>query len=176
MPKPEDDEKIIRFKHLYNEHAGILIRFARKFTQLPDAAEDIVHEIFLDLWKTGKVLDNATARAFLFAATRNKCINFLKHKQLCDDYARNAQVENQLLSLDYCNSPEKLIIEQEDLQKIYRQIDLLPDKCRQIFRMAYFDDKKNAEIAELLNLSIRTVEHQLYLALKTLREKLKGRR
>lgn len=58
------------------------------------------------------------------------------------------------------------------MQNIYDQIELLPEKCRIIFKMAYFEEKKNAEIALLLNLSTRTVEHQLYLGLRTLRKQL----
>ncbi|GHT43987.1 DNA-directed RNA polymerase sigma-70 factor [Bacteroidia bacterium] len=173
MPKAGDDEKFKAFKNLYEANAGTLIRFAKRFASSPDMAEDIVHEVFLELWKNDKELNEPTSHSFLFAAVRNRCINILKRQQLSEDYVHNVQIENRLLGLDYYDSIEKLIIEKEDLQRVYRQIDLLPDKCRQIFKLSYFDEKKNAEIAELLNLSIRTVEHQLYLALKTLRDKLR---
>ena len=81
-------------------------------------------------------------------------------------------MENRILGLDYYESYEKKIIDKEDIQHIYNQIEELPEKCRQIFKMAYFEEKRNAEIAEILNISIRTVEHQLYLGLKTLRSRL----
>lgn len=60
------------------------------------------------------------------------------------------------------------------MQIVYDQIERLPEKCRIVFKMAYFEDKKNAEIAEILELSIRTVEHQLYLGLRTLHPKEKN--
>lgn len=170
MLKQEKD-KLAAFKRLYDVNAAMLIRFARRFT-LPELPEDIVQDVFLELWESERTMDESAARAFLFASVRNRCINILKHEQIKENYEQHVQIENQLLGLDYLDSIEKRLIDREEMQTIYRQIDRLPDKCRQIFKLAYFEDRKSAEIAQLLNLSIRTVEHQLYLGLKTLREKL----
>ncbi|MDR3261124.1 MAG: RNA polymerase sigma-70 factor [Tannerella sp.] len=159
------------FKRLYDTNVSSLVRFARRYT-LSDMAEDIVQDVFMELWESNTDVDEASSRSFLFTAVKNRCINLLKHEQVKMLYIHNIQIENQLLELDYFDSIEKQMIETEDLQRIYKQIDLLPDKCRQIFKLAYFEDKKNAEIAELLHLSVRTVEHQIYLGLKALRRKL----
>jgi RNA polymerase sigma-70 factor (ECF subfamily) len=163
--------KLATFKQLYEANVSLLVQFARRFT-FSELAEDIVQDVFLLLWESNKEMDEAAARSFLFTALRNRCINLLKHEQIKTLYEQNAQVENQQLELDYLDSTTKLLIEKEDMQRIYKQINLLPDKCRQIFKLAYFEEKKNAEIAAFLHLSIRTVEHQLYLGLKSLREKL----
>lgn len=105
-------------------------------------------------------------------AVRNRCINILKREKVKESYVHSAQLDNQLLGLDYYDLFEKLLIVREDMQVIYDQIEQLPEKCKVIFKMSYFEDRKNAEIAELLDISIRTVEHQLYLGLRTLRDKL----
>ena len=62
-----------------------------------------------------------------------------------------------------------MLIRQELLEQIRLEIEKLPAKCRQIFKMTYYEDKKAAEIAEELNISVRTVETQIYKGLKTLR-------
>jgi RNA polymerase sigma-70 factor (ECF subfamily) len=126
----------------------------------------------MELWQHFDASNERDYRSYLFVAVRNRCINFLKQEQVKANCFRNLQIENQLLGLDYLDSVEKIIIEDENMQVIYHQIELLPPKCREVFKLAYLEDKKNAEIAKLLKLSIRTVEHHLYLALKTLREQL----
>lgn len=161
----------VSFREYYEANAASLILFAKRFVP-SEIAEDIIHDIFLELWNQleGKEIP---ARSYLFMAVRNRCLNHLKRKQVNENYIHSSQLDNQILGLDYYyDTPEKMVIEEEDRQIIYDQIKRLPEKCGVIFKMAYLEDKKNADIAIELNLSIRTVEHQLYLGLKTLREKL----
>lgn len=166
-----DNLHIKSFKLYYKANAPLLIMFAKRFVP-SEVAEDVVHDVFLEAWNYIDRNEDLPSRSYIFMATRNKCINYLKKEQAKQHYIESTQLENQLLGLDYYDSDEKLIIEQENIREIYSQIEKLPEKCRIIFKMSYFEEKKNAEIAEILNLSIRTVEHQLYLGLKTLRSKL----
>jgi RNA polymerase sigma-70 factor (ECF subfamily) len=166
-----NENKLSAFRKLFEANVSLLISFAQRFTS-EDTAKDIVQNVFMELWQHFDAANERDYRSYLFVAVRNRCINFLKQEQMKANCFRNIQIENQLLGLDYLDSVDKIIIENENMQSIYSQIEQLPKKCRQIFKLAYFEDKKNAEIAELLQLSIRTVEHHLYLALKTLREKL----
>ena len=75
----------------------------------------------------------------------------------------------------YNDDPQFLFSKDERLEHVYKEIDKLPEKCREIFIMSYLEERKTAEIALLLNLSTRTVEAQLYKALKTLRNALSGK-
>lgn len=167
----DQTKQINAFKIYYETHVEALLSFSQRFVS-SDLAEDIVHDVFLEIWNYLNLYKEIPARGYLFMATRNKCINVLKREKVKDTYIHSAQLENQLLGLDYYDSFEKVLIAREDMQFIYDQIEKLPEKCQVIFKMSYFEDKKNAEIAEELGISIRTVEHQLYLGLKTLREKL----
>lgn len=72
------------------------------------------------------------------------------------------------------DDPQSLFAEDERLELIYKEMDKLPEKCREIFTMSYLEERKTAEIAVLLNISSRTVEAQLYKALKILRGILVG--
>ncbi|MDR3267612.1 MAG: RNA polymerase sigma-70 factor [Tannerella sp.] len=173
MSKQEKD-RLDTFKRLYEANVSLLVRFARRFI-LSETAEDIVQDVFLELWESRKAVDEVSSKAYLFTAVKNRCINHLKHEQVKLLYEHTAQIENRLLGLDYYDSIEKLMIETEDRQRIHKQIDLLPNKCRRIVKLSYLEDMNSSDIAELLHLSIRTVEHQLYLGIKTLREKLRNK-
>lgn len=160
------------FKLYYETNVPSLVSFARRF--VPESfARDIVHDVFLEVWEKVPVTEKLPGRSYLFAAVRNRCINAIRKEQVQENYIHTTEQEIRLLGLEYYDSTEKLLIEKENIQEIYNEIESLPDKCRQVFKLAYFEEKKNAEIAEFLNLSIRTVEHQLYLGLKTLRERIK---
>jgi RNA polymerase sigma-70 factor (ECF subfamily) len=159
------------FRRIYEDYFTALVHFARKHIT-SDVAEDIVQDIFLDLCKNEKDLDRENVRSYLFTAVRNRCVNYLKQQQVFHSFEEKAWLEIKQQELEYVDSMEKLIIEKEELQRVYDQIEKLPDKCRQIFKLSYYEDRKSHEIAEMLGLSIRTVENQLYIGLKTLRMEL----
>ncbi len=170
-----DELNIRDFQHYYEANVSLLIIFTRRFISA-DKAEDIVHDVFLEIWENINTFDKLPSRSYLFIAVRNKCFNSLKREEVKDNYISHIQMEWRRLELDFYDSFEKLLIEKEGIQKVHKEIEELPEKCRRIFKLAYFEEKKNAEIAEILELSIRTVEHQLYLGLKTLRDKLQPKK
>lgn len=162
---------INEFRDYYETHAPTLIAFAGRFVS-DEMGEDIIHDVFLEIWENIPITEQLPNPSYLFTAVRNRCLNVLKREDVKNNYISYIKTENQRMELAYYNSIEKTLIEKEEIQEIHRQIELLPEKCRQIFKLAYFEDIKTAEIAEKLGLSVRTVEHQLYLGLRTLREKL----
>lgn len=170
MTEPEQ-KRLLLFKDLYDAHVSTLIRFACRFTPA-DVSEDIVHDVFMNLWNSPTEFDPASIGAYLFVSVRNRCFNFLKQEQIKNLHNDNVRIKNKMLALGYFDSPEKSFIDREQIQIIYDEIDRLPEKCREIFKLAYYEEKKSGEIADTLNLSIRTVEHQIYLGLKALRNKL----
>ncbi|SFL45475.1 MULTISPECIES: RNA polymerase sigma-70 factor [Proteiniphilum] len=170
----KDRNKEIRlksFRNYYETNVSQLILFARRFVSV-EMAEDIIQDVFLDIWDYVGINEKLPSRSYLFTAVRNKCLNSLIRERVKKNYIQSTELDNRILGLDYYDSFEKQIIDREDMQYVYDEIEKLPEKCRVIFKMAYFEEKKNAEIAEILDISIRTVEHQLYLGLKTLRNRL----
>ncbi len=163
-------KSLYNFRRMYEANISLLVRFAGRYVPL-EIAEDIVQDVFLEIWKKDKV-NEISGISYLLTAVRNRCLNYLKQEQIKSVYMQQVTSEARELEKDHSAPIEKSMMEKEQLQQIYDQIEQLPDKCRNIFKMAYFEEKKSAEIAGLLNLSIRTVEHQLYLALKTLRARL----
>lgn len=165
------NEKIELFKNYYEANVSPLIMFARRFVP-EEIAEDITQDLFLDIWNKYDVAGELPTRSYLFASIRNKCFNILTREKVRRKYIESTELELRLLGLDYYKSQERQLIEQENMQYIRSEIKKLPDRCCEIFEMSYLKEMKNNEIAEKLNISIRTVEHHLYLGLRTLREKM----
>ena len=167
-----NSEDIIRFKHLYEQYAPGLIFYARKFVD-HNTAEDIIHDVYLRIWNRDFFLIEESIRSYLFRAVRNSCLDYLKHLSVRNDYMSKAIVELKMEEITYYQDTDNQLIDQEQISSIYHAIDHLPEKCREIFKRSYLDDRKNAEIAQEFGISVRTVEAQIYKAMKTIREILK---
>ena len=96
-------------------------------------------------------------------------LDYLKHQEVKGDYINAVTTKLKIEEIYYNDDPQSLFAEDERLELIYKEMDKLPDKCREIFTMSYLEERKTSEIAVLLNISTRTVEVQLYKALKILR-------
>lgn len=156
------------FAGLFQHYAVGLLVYARQFVQRHEVAEDIVHDVFINLWEKKENISPDTAKQYLFRATRNSCLNYLTHLKSRTKYQNEILREQDLPdSLDpdyYIYSELKATIE--------AAIDKLPPQRKAIFMMNRFDRKTFAEIAEEMNLSPRTVDKHIELALRDLRKEL----
>jgi RNA polymerase sigma-70 factor (ECF subfamily) len=160
------------FELLYNKYAPGLIFYGRKFVDY-QTAEDVVHDVFLKIWCSDTVMfDNENISVYLFNAVRNMCFDLLKHQVVHDDYVSNTVMAMKLEELALDENIIDKMIEQERIDTVYKAIDRLPEKCREVFVQAYMEEKKNLEIAEQLHISVRTVEAHIFKALKLLRNVL----
>ncbi len=162
------------FERLYEKYAPGLIFYARKFVD-NSTAEDTVHDVFLKIWNRETVpLVGESVGSYLFRAVRNSCLDYLKHRTVCNDYLSKAVRDLKMEELTSGESLVNRLTDREQVDAVYKAIDQLPEKCREIFVLAYVDERKNAEIAEQFHISVRTVEAQIYKALKMLRNTLKA--
>jgi RNA polymerase sigma-70 factor, ECF subfamily len=164
----KSDEKA--FEILFHKYYGHLCLFATKIINDDVAAEEIVQDFFVKLWeKKVHLFIETSVKNYFFRSVKNLCLNFIQHNKTKLRYAQIviSEVENQFT--DDNNYPEP------DLQvKIEESINSLPEKRREIFRLSRQEGLKYNEIANKLNISIKTVETQMSLAMKTLRDKLKN--
>jgi len=157
------------FREIYRKYAPVMKAFALKFTDRV-TAEDLVQDVFMRIWVARETLPvGESLQAYLFRSVRNRCINYLEHLRIKANYEAREMIDLQIREAGYFQSPEQMFIKQEQMEQIRREIEKLPEKNRRVFQMAYNDEMKAAEIAEKLHLSVRTVETQIYKALKTLR-------
>ena len=155
------------FEKLFRYYYEPLANFALKYLGDPEEAEEIVQEVFTYVWQKRGQLDVRTnPKSYLYGAVRNGCLNHLKHQKV-----ENLYVQRALHTLDQYDQVD--IMELSELQEtIKKAIEKLPPKCREIFELNRFEGKRYKEIAEHLNISLKTVENQMGKALKILREKL----
>lgn len=160
--------KLDKFGRLYEDHAARLILFACRFVD-KSTAEDLVHDVFIELWKQNKLPAGDTVGSYLFHAVQNACLNYLRHQTIKEEYVSKTISQLKIMELER-SSVDDILIRKEQVQAIYRAMHFLPDKCREVFVMYYLEEKTSAEIARILNLSVRTVETQIYRGLKTIRK------
>ena len=170
MDRPkEDDRELIQFKELYKSNAPMLIFYAGKYVNAI-TAEDLVQDVFLKVWQKRTFLFlKEGIKTYLYRSVQHACLDYLKHQEVKGDYINTVTTQLKIEEIYYNDDPQSLFAEDERLELIYKEMDKLPEKCREIFTMSYLEERKTSEIAVLLNISTRTVEVQLYKALKILR-------
>jgi len=165
LTDPFFNEKYHRF---FNEWYSILCNYCNFIINNHEAAEDIVQEQFIYLWENWDRLQNfESLKGYLFQSVKNRSINFLKNK------ARKSTVnlhDNSIVGNVKGNLPSASeMLEKKELENlITKAINNLPDKCRAIFILKRMEEYTNKEIAQKLNISIKTVETQMTIALKRL--------
>lgn len=147
----------ISFRKLYMP----LGMYAMRIVDDADDAEDLVENTFMKAWQAiqdGKDVDNL--KSYMYLSVRNECIDFLRKKKNEVDVSEIPDVE------------EETIDTSERDARIWKAMDELPEKCREIFLMSKRDGLSNEEIAEELDISIKTVKNQMTKAYSRLRESL----
>lgn len=138
-------------------------------------AEDIVADVFVDLWHKLPTLDlEAGIVSYLYRAVTSRSLNVLRHRNVAAVRIEMLEAINEK-RLDFIDKTnlEDTINGHEIETGIRKSLDELPEKCREVFVLSYINGLKNKDIAEAMDISIRTVEAHIYKALRLLREKLK---
>jgi len=157
------------YEQLFRMHYGRLCAYANLFLNDADAAEDVVQDVFVKLWQNREELAVQTSlQSYLFRAVRNGCLNVIEHLAVRDAYKVSHELE--IRNMETHPVDEAMVTELE--RRIRETIDLLPEERRKIFLMSRFDGLKYREISEQLGISVKTVENQMYQALRFLRERL----
>ncbi|NCP21739.1 MAG: RNA polymerase subunit sigma-70 [Flavobacteriales bacterium CG03_land_8_20_14_0_80_35_15] len=154
------------YESLYNKHAKDLRNYLYyKFGNL-ESAEDIVQESFIKLWQKCADVVLEKAKSFLYTVATNMFLNEKSHDKVVLKFQQIPQNDTNI------ESPEFLMLEKEYLVKLQKTLAQLPDGQREVFLLNRIDKKTYAEIAELLNISVKAVEKRMHNALKQLREKI----
>ncbi len=172
------EKQYVDFEQIYLTYFSKMKRFAREYVLSDEDAENIVQDVFLDLWEKKELLPlPINIIAYLFTSIKHKCIDFLRHKMVQKDVENKMQEEYKLiLQLKYYSLEEldETFFERSDVeQMLSKAMNSLPGKCREIFLKSKIEGKKQKEIAEEMNISINTVETQMGIAYKKLRSELK---
>lgn len=158
---------IATFRKYYDLYYDQLCHFLNFYTQDITVIEDVLQEVYLKLWENRDEIEIQYIKTYLFHAAKNKVLNHLR-----DEQNRHYLLENWFNQ----QKQEKQGKECYDLEQfttiLYKAIDQLPEKCREIFLLSRQEKLTYKQIAEKLNLSVKTVEAQMGIALKRIRETL----
>lgn len=168
----------IDFKDVYVTYYSRMKHFAQEYVLSEADAENIVQDVFLEVWKRRDMLAcHVNLMAFLFTSVKNECLDFLQHKvieekavtHIKEEYTRTLQMKYESLE-----AFDEGFFSEDDIETlITKAIDSLPEKCREIFIKSKIEGKRQKEIAEELRISINTIETQMGIAYKKLKVELK---
>ncbi|MBC7425568.1 MAG: RNA polymerase sigma-70 factor [Bacteroidia bacterium] len=159
------------FETLFKRYYSTLCSYAGKIIKNSDASEEIVQDCFVKLWeKRANINIDSSVKSYLYRSVHNACLNGIKHEAIKDTY-KNLQAQHYSSSFAFATDA----LHASELQtSIQKAIDTLPPQCKTIFTMSRFEELSYREIAEILNLSIKTIENQMGKALKIMRLQLAG--
>lgn len=160
----------IVFDFIFNYYYSGLCAYARRWVNDPDVAEDLVQDFFVRLWiNSSKPEIISSLKSYLFTSVKNMALNHLKHDKIKERYG----IKVRQTSSAHEESTGWEFTEPELTELIEKGIEKLPPRCREIFILSRFEGKDNGKIADMLDISKRTVELQISKALKILRNELK---
>ncbi|KKB46818.1 RNA polymerase sigma-70 factor [Parabacteroides sp. HGS0025] len=173
-----DQKENIKFEDIYLSYFSKMKYFALEYVIREEDAENIVQDVFTELWEKKEMLSmHINLVAYLFTTVKNRCLNHLRHKTIVQETATLIQEEYLItlrMNLNSLEAFDQNLFSDQDIEKlITRALDSLSPKCREIFVMSKIEGKKQKQIAAELNISINTVETQIGIAYKKLRTELK---
>lgn len=171
--------KFIRFKEelsqesftdFFDFYFNRLSQFAITIVKSELLAEEIVIDVFLKLWENSKTLEIINnIETYLYISVRNKSINVLKREQ---KFHFDILEDSHIQLVDYIPSAESDLIEYEMFGALNEAVMQLPPKCKIIFKLIREDGLSRNEVAHILNISVKTVDNQIAIAIKKIAEKL----
>ena len=150
-----NQKQVGAFKILFDRFYRYLVLYAMKWVERQEIAEDVVQDLFVQVWERDTIYKNAS-------------LDYLKHKEVEGKYVRYT-----LRTSEAGEMPELEVMKDEVYRRLYQVLDELPKRCQEVFKH-YLEGKKNSEIAEILQISELTVKTQKRNAIVYLRKRLGG--
>ena len=157
------------FDEFFFTYAKGLVLYAKRFVGSQEEAKDIVHDVFVAFWEKLGNISNDNIKSYLFVSTRNRCLDRLSKIRKGDAYREKVIGENAYLEYNL-----DLFVETEAMRHIQRAVDKLPPQRKKVFTMSKLEGKTFAMIAEELQISPKTVDKHLEMAIRFLRKELAG--
>jgi RNA polymerase sigma-70 factor (family 1) len=154
------------FDIVYNTYSKSLFRFARKNIAIKEDCEEIIQNIFLDLWNRREQLAHITSlEAYLYQMVRYSVIRYFQHKKVVQKF----EAHYAFFEVMYEN-PQTEFDKKEDLrEQLMKSLTGLPDRCREALRLRIFENLSNGEIADRMSITKGTVENYMVTAFEHIR-------
>ncbi len=165
------------FERFYKIYQPRLFGYGMGILNDEDATKDLVQESFITFWENREhILTDYSVTAYLFKIFHGKCSKYLRMKAIVTNFSHLSELKMQEIEISYYNPDDNMVgsIFMHDVEALYEKaMQKLPEQCREIFVLSKQTEMKNAEIALKLGLSVRTVENQIYKAMRIMREEMK---
>lgn len=175
---PREINSEIDFNAFYNKFYLRFVKYASWYLNDRAAAEDITQTTLMEYWINRRNIDDGMdVLGYLLTIVKNKCLNYLKHLRVADEYQRKRttlydwEINARIQTLE--NSSYNEIFSHEIISIVNKSLEGLPDQTRRIFNLSRFQDKSRKEIAKELGVSQQTVDYHINKALDYLLKKLK---
>ena len=160
-----DDEKAL--KELFNAYYGKLLGTSKFYVNDHSAAQEVVSDVFIKLWNNrsniGKI---ENIRAYLYIATKRQSLNYIRDNSKRNHHCPDDKDINTFVEL---KSPDKILLSKEFVEVLHTAVQDLPSKCRIVYALVKDDGMKYQEVADTLNISVKTVEMHVGKALKRIK-------
>ncbi len=159
-------QDLVAFEQLFRKFRPGLVAFATSIIGRSNDAEELVHDVFIAIWnRESNDLDPNGIKSYLFTSVKNRCLNFIKKSKL-----DVTDINDESPVFDANVNAHTSMVAKESEKRIQLLIDQLPKKCKQVFLMSRMYELSYKEIAEILEITPKTVENQISIALKFLKE------
>jgi RNA polymerase sigma-70 factor (ECF subfamily) len=166
---------VAAFEAMYRAYKTPLGGYVQHLLGSREAAEEVIHDLFLRLWEQRELWEPPAAlNTYLFRAARNRALSYLRHQRVEAKFReRSAQgmTGDEALSAPP-STPDDALRLQEIEEAVERAVAALPERCREVFRLNRYQRLSYAEVAQVLQISVKTVEMQMGRALAALRRQL----
>lgn len=177
MSTEKHTQKLLALEELFKSHYKPLRAYAFRFVNNKEIAEDLVQDVFFELWSRRDHIhfdDKSAVKSYLFKSVYNRSINLLNsgilHAMSIEDTNESLIIENYISR--YTQNQEHSLLLKELEVEISSYIETLPPQCKKVFILSRTHGFKNKEIADQLNISVKAVEKQISKALSGLKEHL----
>jgi RNA polymerase sigma-19 factor, ECF subfamily len=162
------------FEALFRKHYASLCAFALRYAREPSLAEELVQDLFADLWTRRATWEPRAGgeRAYLLAAIRNRALNLRKRQAVERDWeAAESVAEVRELHPPPAHADQALETAEAEHQ-VHAALESLPERCRLVMHLRWREQLSYAQVAEVMGISVKGVENQLARGLKALREQV----
>jgi RNA polymerase sigma-70 factor (ECF subfamily) len=153
------------YKEIYYHYFKKLCLFAQAIVKVRESAEEIAEDVFIKIWQHKEKLAGINnLRVYLYTATKNTALNYLSAKARANIVEPFDHINIELSKT--METPEQIIISDEMLDRIQRVVEHLPPRCKMIFKLVREDGLRYKEVAEILNISVHTIDIQMAIAIR----------
>jgi RNA polymerase sigma-70 factor (family 1) len=157
-----NEQSLAALYKLFNKR---LIHFARVVTRSVDLAEEVVEDVFVKLWSNRqKIMEIDNLTVYLYVAVKNRSLNSISQKARELIQAPFDDLDIELG--DMASDPYNLLVTSEMMQKMQQAVESLPPRCKMIFKLVREDGLRYKEVADILNISVNTIDVQMAIAIK----------